>query len=200
MNEAAFSAGIRPGGLTDETQIRILLCYIVKNFSPVTAVELQDALWSKQLINCFELHSALEELCRLGHISENDDGFSVCPSGALVANDLITAVPLSVRDRAMDAMLRLRAGALNAVQNRAEIHAYGNEFLLRCKIDDLGRTLMDCTLAFPDLEIAEHAKQRFIGNGEKIYRLLVAGMTNDKLLALSAFEPETDKKSDLKEP
>ena len=26
----AFTAGVRPGGLTDDTQIRMLLCYLVK--------------------------------------------------------------------------------------------------------------------------------------------------------------------------
>ena len=31
----AFTAGVRPGGLTDDTQIRMLLCYLVKVAGPV---------------------------------------------------------------------------------------------------------------------------------------------------------------------
>jgi len=27
----AFTAGVRPGGLTSSTEIRLLLCYLVKN-------------------------------------------------------------------------------------------------------------------------------------------------------------------------
>ncbi len=27
----AFTAGVRPGGLTNSTEIRLLLCYLVKN-------------------------------------------------------------------------------------------------------------------------------------------------------------------------
>ena len=33
----AFTAGVRPGGLTDDTQIRMLLCYLVKVAGPVNA-------------------------------------------------------------------------------------------------------------------------------------------------------------------
>lgn len=188
MTQPAFTAGVRPGGLTDSTQIRILICYIVRHFSPVTAQEMQDTLWGAQLVNYFELCDALSELTRLGHLSEQEDGYHTTSTGTIMANDLATAVPRSVRDRAMDAMLKLRARQLKAQQNRAEIRAYGSECLLRCKIDDLGRTLLDCTLAFPDLELAEHARERFIENGDAIYQLLVAGLTGDKALAASFWE------------
>ena len=32
----AFTAGVRPGGLTNSTEIRLLLCYLVKNAGPIT--------------------------------------------------------------------------------------------------------------------------------------------------------------------
>lgn len=190
MADTAFTAGVRPGGLTDETQIRILICYIIKNFSPVTQKELLDTLWGTQLINYFELGNALSELCRLGNLTEQEDGYHITSAGAMSANDLVTAVPRSVRERAQDAMLKLRAYQLKAAQNRAELQTYGNECLLRCKIDDLGRTLMDCTLAFPDLEMAEHARRRFIENGDSVYQLLVAGLTQDKNMAAGFFDTE----------
>ena len=31
----AFTAGVRPGGLTSSTEIRLLLCYLVKNAGPI---------------------------------------------------------------------------------------------------------------------------------------------------------------------
>ncbi len=193
MIQPAFTAGIRPGGLTDGTQIRILVCYIVKNFSPVTAQELQDTLWGAQLVNYFEMCDALAQLTWLGHLREQTDGYHITQQGSTIADDLMTAVPRSVRDRAMDAMLKLRSRQLKAQQNRTEITAYGNECLLRCKIDDLGRTLLDCTMAFPSLELAEHARERFIENGGAIYQLVVAGLTGDRALAADFFEAKTDR-------
>ena len=188
MFEPAFTAGVRPGGLTDETQIRILVCYIIQNFSPVTESELYDTLWENtQLVNYFELSSAFINLERLGHLRLEEDGYHITSSGVMAANDLTTAVPRSVRDRAMDSMLLLRARRSRLAQNRAEVQPYGNEYQLRCKIEDLGHTLLDVTLTFADLELAEHAKEHFIENGDAVYQLLVAGLTRDKTLADACF-------------
>ena len=40
----AFTAGVRPGGLTNSTEIRLLLCYLVKNAGPITRTEIENAL------------------------------------------------------------------------------------------------------------------------------------------------------------
>ena len=40
----AFTAGVRPGGLTSSTEIRLLLCYLVKNAGPITRQEIENAL------------------------------------------------------------------------------------------------------------------------------------------------------------
>ena len=45
----AFTAGVRPGGLTDDTQIRMLLCYLVKVAGPVKRETMQGALLQEQL-------------------------------------------------------------------------------------------------------------------------------------------------------
>ena len=34
----AFTAGVRPGGLTSSTEIRLLLCYLVQHTGPVTQI------------------------------------------------------------------------------------------------------------------------------------------------------------------
>ena len=39
----AFTAGVRPGGLTSSTEIRLLLCYLVKNAGPITRQEIENA-------------------------------------------------------------------------------------------------------------------------------------------------------------
>ena len=37
----AFTAGVRPGGLTSSTEIRLLLCYLVKNAGPIARQEIE---------------------------------------------------------------------------------------------------------------------------------------------------------------
>ena len=41
----AFTAGVRPGGLTDSTEIRLLLCYLVKNAGPITRTRWWQSMW-----------------------------------------------------------------------------------------------------------------------------------------------------------
>ena len=41
----AFTAGVRPGGLTSSTEIRLLLCYLVKNAGPIARQEIANAFF-----------------------------------------------------------------------------------------------------------------------------------------------------------
>ena len=40
----AFTAGVKPGGLTSSTEIRLLLCYLIQNAGPLTRQEIETAL------------------------------------------------------------------------------------------------------------------------------------------------------------
>ena len=51
----AFTAGVRPGGLTSSTEIRLLLCYLVKNAGPITRQEIENALMEEALVNYLRL-------------------------------------------------------------------------------------------------------------------------------------------------
>ena len=60
----AFTAGVRPGGLTSSTEIRLLLCYLVKNAGPITRQEIENALMEEALVNYFEIGSCLDDITR----------------------------------------------------------------------------------------------------------------------------------------
>ena len=70
----AFSAGVRPGGLTDDTQIRMLLCYLVKVAGPVKRETMQGALLQEQLVNYFEFADALAEVEKQQLVTVDEDG------------------------------------------------------------------------------------------------------------------------------
>ena len=60
----AFTAGVKPGGLNSSTEIRILLCYLIKiAASPLTGEELEAALLNEALVNYFEFAACLSDLC-----------------------------------------------------------------------------------------------------------------------------------------
>ena len=65
----AFTAGVRPGGLTTSTEIRLLLCYLVQHSGPVTQQQLETALMDAQLVNYFEIGSGLDDIRRQGLVA-----------------------------------------------------------------------------------------------------------------------------------
>ena len=56
----AFTAGVRPGGLTNSTEIRLLLCYLVKNAGPITRTEIENALMEEALL-AYDLPRSVRE-------------------------------------------------------------------------------------------------------------------------------------------
>ena len=84
----AFTAGVRPGGLTDSTEIRLLLCYLVKNAGPITRTEIENALMEEQLVNYFEIGSCLDDITRQQLVTLKEDRYSITEKGRRVAQEL----------------------------------------------------------------------------------------------------------------
>ena len=61
--EETFTAGIRPGGLTEGREIRILICHILTEIGePMSFDEMTEAILSDGTANYFEFADALAEL------------------------------------------------------------------------------------------------------------------------------------------
>ncbi len=106
----AFTAGVRPGGLTDSTEIRLLLCYLVKNAGPITRTEIENALMEEALVNYFEIGSCLDDITQQKLVTLTDGRYTITEKGRKVAQELAYDLPRSVRERAVAAVLRARPG------------------------------------------------------------------------------------------
>lgn len=96
----AFTAGVKPGGLTTSTEIRILLCYLIQHAgTPLSQGELETALLGEELVNYFELASNLSDLLEQGFVREENGRYTILPAGADIAEALADDVPRSVRTR-----------------------------------------------------------------------------------------------------
>ena len=105
----AFTAGVRPGGLTDDTQIRMLLCYLVKVAGPVKRETMQGALLQEQLVNYFEFADALAEVEKQQLVTVDEDGrYTITRRGTTVADTLAYDLPRTVRESAIRAVMQIR--------------------------------------------------------------------------------------------
>lgn len=184
MPEHAFIGGVKPGGLTTDTEIKILICYLIKSAPcALSQKDIEDALLNAELVNYFELTSALVQLCEAGHIKEENGVYSLCRTGESFADILSGDLPGTVRERALDAVIKAQRFNAREKQHSAKISPYGEGFLLECEITELGKTIFKLQLAMPDIETAQKAKELFIENGADVFTLCLAGLCGDKNLA-----------------
>lgn len=174
----AFTAGVKPGGLTDDLQIKILLCYLIKTAAPVQHDTLQGALLQEQLVNYFEFADALDELERQGLIEKDRDGcYNATKKGGVVANDLGSDLPRSVRESAIRAVMQIQSWRQKAAVNRAKIEPSDNGYILRCSLGEGSSSAFAMQLDLPDQYVAEITKNNFTAHGDEIYRTLMDMLT-----------------------
>ena len=174
----AFTAGVKPGGLTDDTQIRILLCYLVKTAGPLTRDTLQGALLQEQLVNYFEFVDALADVEKQQLVTLNDEQqYTITAKGSTVADTLALDLPRTVRESAIRAVMQIQSWRHKAAMNRAHVEEEDGEYTVWCAIGDLGSDVFRLQLAMPDKLTAETINNNFTAHGSEIYSKLMDMLT-----------------------
>lgn len=181
MNEnAAFSAGVRFGGLTDRTEIKILICYLLASAGQsLTAQQIIDTLVGQQLVNYFELQDALSHLSAQNIITDSDGVYSITEEGIDISRQLEKALPFSVKERAYKAVIEILQYENLKRQNKTLITPLEKGgYNLNCTISDNDFTLFSFDLHMPDEKSAKFAEEKFIKYGQEIFKC-VLGITTE---------------------
>ena len=178
----AFTAGVRPGGLTDDTQIRILLCYLVKVAGPVKRDTMQGAILQEQLVNYFEFADALVEVEKQKLVTIDGEGrYVITQKGSTVADTLAYDLPRTVRERAVAAVLRCQTWARKEAKYSASITEKADgHCTVRCTVKGLDAELFCLELGAPDRLSADLIKKQFILKGNEIYQMLINKLTEEE--------------------
>ena len=194
MSNQAFTGGVRPGGLTTSTEIRILLCYLLKCVDiPLTRAEIEGALLGEELGNYFELSDALDKLCSLGHLEQTPEGYKITPSGSSLADTLSSELPRSVRESAVNAVLTAQQYKRKLAQHKAQVIKTEDGWRTKCTIEDLGEPVFSFDLYLPDELTADAVKERFISEGDQIFRCMLGLLTGNRQMAMDAICPAEEK-------
>ena len=177
----AFTAGVRPGGLTSSTEIRLLLCYRGQNAGPIARQEIENALVGEELVNYFEIGSCLDDITRQQLVTVKDNVYAITEKGRKVAQELAYDLPRSVRERAVAAVLRCQAWARKEAKYSASItEKPDGHCTIRCTVKGLDQDLFCLDLGMPDRLTAELVKKQFILKGNEIYELLINKLTEEE--------------------
>jgi hypothetical protein len=179
-----FNEGVRPGGLTTGTEIRILLCYLLDSVStPVTRDQIEEALLGEELVNYFVMAESLGTLLQQELIMETSEGYIITETGRTVARTLARGVPRTVRDAAIRGVIRAQQFAAMKAAHHSEVQKTDAGYMVQCSISDAAGSLFKVELYMPDVLSAEAVKSKFIANGDEVYKLVLASLTGDTTLA-----------------
>ena len=108
MEQQAFSEGIAPGGLREQTEIKLLVCYLLKSLDrPLSRVQINEILQEYPIANYFEVNQAMSDLVKSGNlISElcgEDETMTLSARARFDVAAIEKSLPRAIREKAVRA-------------------------------------------------------------------------------------------------
>lgn len=177
----AFTAGVEPGGLTSTQEIRILLCYMLDTVGKaIDREDVTNILIAGGMANYFDIEDAIEELIRQQHLIEVDKQIATTVTGAQIGQSLSVRVPYTLRQRSVEAALKLLKRLEVERNNKVDIQKLEEGgCTVTCTVQDQGRDLLSVTLRVADHRQAEQIKERFLADPALLFRANLAVLTGD---------------------
>jgi hypothetical protein len=179
MPYEAMDAGIEPGGLRDENEIKILICYLLKTSGrPMSFDVLSQALQRDGLVNYFGFAQSLKELASSGHVLCDAGGlYRVTQLGDETAATFERRLPLSVREKAVRAAAGMLERERLKAENKVNITKTGSGYTVECRVLYGGDELLALRALVPDMAQAKLMECRFLSAPEKVYSGALALLT-----------------------
>jgi len=185
MDYQAFTAGVKPGGLTRDYEIKILICYLLaKVKSSMSFYELNDVLQSEGVVNYFEYAEAISELLASGHLVAvkrpgGEESYRLTDLGLKTAVTFEKTIPLTVRENTVKATEQYLLRKRIEKENQVEITKVEDGYQMTIRITDIGSDLMNLSMFIPTLKECQAIKDRFLQDPAVIYRGMIALLTGD---------------------
>lgn len=178
---AGFSDGVRPGGLYDSREIKVLICYMLSGVAePLSRDTVTEILTDGEMANLFETSAAIDDLVSRGNVTETENGLlAITESGRASAEQLYDLIPYTLRDRSQKAAMKLLARARNERDAAVDITPLDQGYAVKCSIDKTDVPMMSFTLRVTDETMAKAVRERFLDDPTAFYRALIALSTGD---------------------
>ena len=176
----AFVGGVQPGGLTNELEVKILICYLLDNMEqPLSFDQLNEILQSTGLVNYFEFAEALSDLLKSGHLRQEQDNegqevYAITEVGSVMSQTLKKTLPLGVREKTIETARHL--AEVHKCMDEVEIHYQPapDGYILQMVMKDIGSDLLDMKVFLPTEEECIQVKERIENDPATLYANILA--------------------------
>lgn len=191
----AFVGGIQPGGLTNDFEVKILICFLLdslKKNSPGAALsdgeqpglsfdELNEIFQETGLVNYFEFAESMSELEKTEHIrgQMTPDGekeiFVITEVGSITAQTFQKTLPLTVREKTLETARHLTEVQKCMDEVDVNYHPVSDGYILQLTIRDIGSDLLNLNVFLPTEEECILVKEHIQNDPAEVYsRILTA--------------------------
>ena len=178
----SFSEGVRAGGLRDQQEIQVLLCYLIDTVGGRLEERLlTECILANEIANHFETAAALEMQIKRGNITEENGVLTQSDAGREIARVLAGNLPLTIQERAVQSAVRLLAQHRNAASTKVEITPTDLGVRVTCAADTSDQPVMSFSLVVADNAQAELVRDRFLQDPVLLYRTMVEVLMNPDL-------------------
>lgn len=187
--------GIQPGGLTNDFEVKILICFLLdslKKNSPGAALsdgeqpglsfdELNEIFQETGLVNYFEFAESMSELEKTEHIRRQmtPDGekeiFVITEVGSITAQTFQKTLPLTVREKTLETARHLTEVQKCMDEVDVNYHPVSDGYILQLTIRDIGSDLLNLNVFLPTEEECILVKENIQNDPAEVYsRILTA--------------------------
>ncbi len=175
MEFDAFSAGVEPGGLHSRREIKILICYMLSGVhDPLPRTAILDILSGGGMANFFDASTAIDDLIELNNLAETAGGLlTVTTTGRQAAATLADMIPLTLRERSVNAALQLLARQRSEEDNAVQIlPVKEGGCRVICSIGNTSPLLKFELLVGDELQ-AQQVRDKFLDNPLLLYQSII---------------------------
>lgn len=174
----AFTYGIEDGGLRSQSEINMIICYVLTNAeTKLNKKIIVDTMTEGGIANYFETTSAVSKLIKNGIILEDENGYLIATKECLMATEIVEKdLPLSIREKSIKLSTKLAVSELYRKENKVEIVEENDSFSVILHVTDKDKDYMVLKLNVPTITQAETVKEKFLADPVKIYDNLISSI------------------------
>ena len=194
MNFNAFVGGIEPGGLTNDFEVKILICFLLKKIEqPLSFDQVNEILQKTGFVNYFEFVEAVSELQKTEHVllTTDENGqevFQLSEIGEAMAQTFHHTLPLTVREKTVESARELIQMQKQLEETEVRYHAVNDGYILTMKLKVIGSDLMDLSVFVPSEDECVEIRERIYADPLLLYKTLLAVMMGDYQEGKQLFE------------
>lgn len=183
----AFPVDDTVGGIRSTEKIKIIICYIiVHSQAELSRDNIQSALYDNSIANYFEISQAIDDLLRVGAITETNNILTVSEKGQQIAKDLKDELSVFIKNKAiravaLTAVLEKRKRENDISITKIDTDRYQLDISMHSGLDNESDCMLNISLFVTDEMQAQAMKQTFLNNPVKLYEKVIEALTDDPL-------------------